>query len=819
MRTLASLSLMSIAVGSLACSSGGGAEATVDGGSKPDATHPDASAPDAGRDAHTKEAAPPDAAIGTGVFQHHGDGTRAGVYVDPAFTKEAVVGLEPLPGFSFTFPPLLIGGSAGTEQVFAQVLFASKVVQGADALFVATESDNVYAVNADTGAKLWKTSLGTAAGAQYFPSGCGSIYPLGVTGTPVIDAASGTLYVVAMTVTAGAADYVVHALSVSDGSSKWTLDLNATIPGFNSSVEMQRGALTLVNGVLYFPFGALAGACGSPYAWVVAVPVASPMQVKAWRPKTIGAGIWGPSGVATDGTSVYVGTSENTAPSEPPSWALGNSEAVLRISAGGSGPAFSGATTDFFTPADWFAQDQGGGQIGSSGVVLFDQPASTPSTLAFAVGKTVNAALLDRTNLGGIGGQIASLPSATADWVEGAMSAYSTTESTYVALGAGGLSCPAGSDLSTVRVVPGSPPSLARGWCAKQGGHGAPMVTVSSLTASGGTDAIVWGLGTNHQGTSGTGELTAFDGDTGAVLVQSTTTMGDLEHWISPIAVNGRLYFAGDHGIYAFDLDGAAHPADAGPTVAPVDAGLPASCFLTVSALQIDRCAAFGLTCQGNAQQSELGTCATPLEGSPCKPSVGCATGLVCQAAPAVDGGAASYQCVAPCNATTACGNLSEACSSTGADAGYCAFVTCGGGGDAGTYFGACSNHGSSGTCLPLYTSNGSQVGSCVQAGTADTGSCATARSVGAAYCRTGEYCLQVNGSACLSLCNFAATQGYVDGGPTCPAGQVCTAAFGSESPSGLCAQPCGGDAGATCTGSFSCLEWNGSTGASACFP
>ena len=101
------------------------------------------------------------------------------------------------------------------------------------------------------------------------------------------------------------------------------------------------------------------------------------------------------------------------------------------------------------------------------------------------------------------------------------------------------------------------------------------MVTVSSLGASGGADAIVWGLGTNHQGTSGTGKLTAFDGDTGAVLVQSTTTMGDLEHWISPIAVNGRLYFAGDHGIYAFDLDGPAHPADAGPTVAPADAGVP----------------------------------------------------------------------------------------------------------------------------------------------------------------------------------------------------------------------------------------------------
>ena len=140
-------------------------------GTKPDATHADASARDAAREAHSKEATAPDAAIGTGVLQHHGDGTRAGVYVDPAFTKEAALGLEPLPGFSFTFPPFLIGGSAGTEQVLAQVLFASNAVQGTDALFVATESDNIYAVNAETGAKLWKTSVGTDRRCAVLPLG------------------------------------------------------------------------------------------------------------------------------------------------------------------------------------------------------------------------------------------------------------------------------------------------------------------------------------------------------------------------------------------------------------------------------------------------------------------------------------------------------------------------------------------------------------------------------------------------------------------------------------------------------------------------
>jgi outer membrane protein assembly factor BamB len=790
----------------------GGADtgAGLDGGHKSDATERDG-----GKDGSMQghDGAVDAGPTGPAVLQHHADGTRAGLYVDPAFTKAAIPGLEPLPSFNFIYPDL---GVIGPEAVFSQVLFESRAVKGQDALFVTTERDNVYALNPDTGAVLWKTSVGTPGTAALFPTGCGSIYPLGITSTPVIDAASGTLYLVAMTTVGGKADYVVNALSVADGSSRWTLDLNATILGFDSSVQMQRGALTITNGVLYFPFGALAGACGEPYAWVVGVPLASPKSATAWRPKVIGAGIWGPSGVATDGTSIYVGTSENTAPSEPPVWAMGNSEALLRITAG---PAFSGKTTDFFAPPDWFAQDEGGGQIGSSGVVLLDQPGSTPSALAFVIGKTANASLLDRTNLGGIGGQLAFLPSAAGDWVEGAMSAYTTSAATYVAMGAPGGTCPVGSDLSTVKVVAGSPPTLAPGWCASQGGHGSPVTTASSVASGVGSDVVVWGLGTSHQGTAGNGKLTAFDGDTGAMLAQSTTTMSDLEHWNSPIVVNGRLYFAGDKRVYAFDLKGTKQSLDAGVLTANPDAGVPSSCLITVSGVQVDRCVPYGLTCQGNPQNGELGTCLPPTEGELCQTTSGCATGLSCEATATSDAGVQVHRCVAPCNATTPCSNLFEACHATGADAGTCDFVPCGAGTDAGSLYGACSNSASAGTCLPLYNDDGTQSGGCFQSGTLDGGTCASARSSGvSSYCQPGEFCAKVNGTACMALCNFAASAGYVDGGPSCPSGTTCVALFGSSSSAGLCAKPCGGDAGA-CPTSFTCEEWDPANGASACFP
>jgi len=806
MRTRTIAALLPLLV--VACSSTS-APPTTDGGPRSDATGThDAGKPhDASVPSHdaTRDTAVDAALVPASVLEHHGSGSRAGLYVDPAFTKAAAARLEPLPGFAFSYPT-----AAPSQSVFAQVLFESGAIHGDDALFVVTELDNVFALNPDTGATLWTTNVGTPATAAQLPTGCGSIDPLGITGTPIIDASSGTLYLAAMTLVAGKADYVVHALSVVDGSSKWTVDLGATVPGFDGSVQMQRGALTIAGGVLYFPFGALAGACGSPYAWVVGIPLANPAGVKAWRPKVIGAGIWGPSGVATDGTSIYVGTSENTAPNEPAAWATGNSEAILRITAG---PTFSGASTDFYAPPDWFAQNEGGGQIGSSGVVLLDSPGSTPSELAFVIGKTANAALVSRQDLGGIGGHVAFLPSASADWVEGAMSAYATASSTYVAMNAPGASCPAGSDLSTIRVVAGSPPTLAAGWCARQGGHGSPIATASAIDGSGaGSDVIVWGLGTSHQGTAGNGRLTAFDGDTGAVLVQSTTTMTDVEHWISPIVANGRLYVAGDSHVYAFDLHGASRSADAGPTALPADAGPPAHCLITISGAQFDRCAPFGKTCQGNPQQSELGTCHLPTEGQACQAPVGCSTGLSCAALATADGGTPRRRCVAPCNPTTPCANLSEACTSTGGDAGFCASVGCG------AYYGACTNGGAGGTCLPLYTDDGKLSGACFQAGaTATNASCATATGPGG-YCVTGDFCTTVNAAACLPLCNFAASAGYVDGGPSCPTGTTCTALFGSYSPAGVCAQPCGGDAGSACPGSFTCQKWS-ATGASACFP
>src|SRR4029453_591596 len=75
-----------------------------------------------------------------------------------------------------------------------------------------------------------------------------------------------------------------------------------------SSIQKQRAARGLVNGVVYVPYSSHRGDCGTFHGWVVGVPVNNPASVRAWATTAIGGGIWGHGGVASDGTNMFVVT-------------------------------------------------------------------------------------------------------------------------------------------------------------------------------------------------------------------------------------------------------------------------------------------------------------------------------------------------------------------------------------------------------------------------------------------------------------------------------------------------------------------------------
>ncbi len=462
---------------------------------------------------------------GPDVLQHHHSAARDGLYVVPALTRAAAAAVRAdftasLPGSTFYAQPLYVAGVNG----------------GPSLLVVASEQDVVFALDAATGTIVWQRQLGTPVPLSRLP--CGNIDPLGVTGTPVIDAAARTVYVAAMTTPDGGTTkrHLVFALSLGDGSVRrgWPVDVGATARSgtttFDAAVQNQRGALTILGGTLYVPYGGHYGDCGGYHGWLVGFPVSNPGRPTAWATAAVGAGAWAPGGVTSDGTSLFLATGNTF---EATTWSGG--EAVLRFT---PGPALA----DWFAPSNWKALDAGDVDLGGTAPVPVDVPGAKPSTLAVALGKDGKIYLLDRAHLGNVGGQ-AAVAQVAGDEIINAAIAYTTSRGTYVAFKGTGTSCPGGQggDLTGIRIGAASPPTIITAWCASQNGLGSPMVT----TTDGHAEAIVWSVGAE-----GDGRLHAFDGDTGGEI--ASVAVGAVRRYQTPIAAGGRLYVAADGAVRAF---------------------------------------------------------------------------------------------------------------------------------------------------------------------------------------------------------------------------------------------------------------------------
>src|SRR5437868_5017861 len=170
------------------------------------------------------------------VTQEHNNPSRDGVYIDASFTLSAAANLTRDLGFDG-----MISGN-----VYAQPLYIEGGPNG-PMIIAVTESNNVYALNATTGAVIWpRTDIGTPA-----PSGSpcpGNIIPVGITGTPVVDLGSRSLFFDAM-ISGNPNKHFIYSLNVDTGATNpnWPVDVNLAVPGFTSATQEERGALALVN--------------------------------------------------------------------------------------------------------------------------------------------------------------------------------------------------------------------------------------------------------------------------------------------------------------------------------------------------------------------------------------------------------------------------------------------------------------------------------------------------------------------------------------------------------------------------------------------
>jgi len=463
------------------------------------------------------------------VLEHHNSPARAGVYVHPSFTRKAAAGTH----FDFSTP---IEGV-----VNAQPLFLDGQGSGPDMVFVATEQNQVFAIDASTGDLIWKRVLDPPLPRQVIIDvlgDCGSFDPIGIGGTPAIDELARSIYFDLVTPDDDRyARHLVYALSVDDGSTLagWPVDVGKSVPGFNGVVQNQRGALTHLNGRLYVPYGGYTD-CGDYRGWVVGISTSDTASVGAWSPDALSAGIWAQSGVASDGSSLFVATGNGSKAKE---W--GGGEAIIRL---GEGPTFSGSPADYFAPTDWPTLDEADQDLGGSGVILFDLPKAKLG-LAAALGKDAKMHLADRSNLGGIGGALLE-QMITVFVIITAPSTYTTELGTYVVFSGYGfvIDCPGGENVSSILINPTSPPTISTAWCADAPGHGATMVT----TTDGRSESIVWVVGAEWDNL-----LYGFNGDTGEPIAV-TDGAADVARYTVPMAAKGRIYVAGADSLYAFTM-------------------------------------------------------------------------------------------------------------------------------------------------------------------------------------------------------------------------------------------------------------------------
>src|SRR5579875_2243688 len=143
-------------------------------------------------------------------------------------------------------------------------VYAEPLVVG-NHVIVATEGDSLYALDPQTGAVQWHTNVGTPVPLNLLP--CGDINPLGITGTPVYDPASGLVFAVAE-INPNAPAHILVGVNVNSG--RVVVRRSADIVGMDPRAHQQRGALTLANGMVYIPYGGLAGDCSDYIGRIVA---------------------------------------------------------------------------------------------------------------------------------------------------------------------------------------------------------------------------------------------------------------------------------------------------------------------------------------------------------------------------------------------------------------------------------------------------------------------------------------------------------------------------------------------------------------------
>jgi hypothetical protein len=474
--------------------------------------------------------------------------------------------------------------------VYAQPLYLPNVTIGGQShnvVFVATEHDSVYAFDADSNGggnanPLWFASMlttahGAAAGATTVSSdtvGTDIIPELGITGTPVIDPASDTLYVVSFT-QEGINFYIrLHALDVTSGAEKLggPVNITATVPGtgvgssggtltLDSEWQNQRPGLLLLNGIVYIGFGSH-GDNGPWHGWILGYNAQTLQKTGAFctTPNGVGAGVWmGGAGLAAEAFDpvnhpygrmfVATGNGDYTA-TTPYATGMDYGDSILNLDLTNGVPTIQ----DDFTPynqanLDAYDMDQASGGL----LIVPTQTTGSYPYLLVQAGKSGFVYLLNRQNLGGYnpaGDQVVQeLPWAVGD--VGAWSSPAYWNGTVYYWG----------QIDTLKAFALVNGQLTGPTAVSSEKYGYPGAN-PTISANGNTQGIVWSLETDGYMTSGPSVLMAHNAaNVSTTLYSSNTNLsrdnpGNAVKFTVPTVVNGKVYVGAQYQLSVYGMLG-----------------------------------------------------------------------------------------------------------------------------------------------------------------------------------------------------------------------------------------------------------------------
>ncbi len=344
----------------------------------------------------------------TNVTTYHYDNARSGQN-----TKETI--LTPLNVNSTKFGKKFSVFVDG--QIYAQPLYMSNLtISGGkhNVVFVATEHESLYAIDADAGTVYWHVSLLPVGGSTVTSSelGCTDISPqVGITGTPVIDSSTNTIYVLTKAKVNSTYVQYLHALDVISHAEKFggPVLIKASVAGsgdgsvggrisFNAFFEHSRPGLLLENGHVII---AWASHCdNTPYhGWIMSYKASTLAQEAVYNTTANGSdgGIWqsGSAGAADSNGNIFFVTGNGSFSSSQSNF--GNT--ILKL-----GPPSAGKfpLADWFTPYNQASLNGGDTDLGSGGVLLLpDLPVGfTHQHLLVEASKEGTIYLIDRSKMG-----------------------------------------------------------------------------------------------------------------------------------------------------------------------------------------------------------------------------------------------------------------------------------------------------------------------------------------------------------------------------------------------------------------------------------